>query len=482
MHRLVLPRVLRTALLLTIAVACGEPALGPTSSAPRSGGVGPHVSLVEDNTTTLGTLIKEVTIVMSPEGSAFGSEVLFAPGTLSGPIVIEISGDVTVPPHEVPVTELLAPGVVMWFHQNGDLFSKFSAVVFFELGPDGSRQLRPLMPSGPHNQIRFGEANPAEHGYELLWEFAEPEWSGRNTNDEEWQSGNVCRGLDDNVNCWEASLDRISDAPPRGTIVVRVYQGLITESVRIRAATGQLDVAPVGTTGPNALQLVVEVLDAQDVPLPNRSVSLSLAAKEGTAGHTHVGGKAAGTLSQSTVPTGASGMAAVTYTAPVASGPVAIRGTSPGALEALDTIRVRVPGLISLPAGTAYSAIGLPSGHEGRHHGTPAFVNALRALADSLKAFADLIPSLPDSERPTGVFPGTLGINDMSLAEGGLFDLNGNWIGPHADHRVGTNADIDVRTDSNWDDYAEYVHLMWVTKLKRGLDDERVKRNHFHLK
>ena len=35
-----------------------------------------------------------------------------------------------------------------------------------------------------------------------------------------------------------------------------------------------------------------------------------------------------------------------------------------------------------------------------------------------------------------------VGINDMSLPRGGLFDLNGDWITPHQTHREGKNADI----------------------------------------
>ena len=37
----------------------------------------------------------------------------------------------------------------------------------------------------------------------------------------------------------------------------------------------------------------------------------------------------------------------------------------------------------------------------------------------------------------------TLGINDMSLIWGGLFDIDDDWMTPHITHRKGTSADID---------------------------------------
>ena len=50
-------------------------------------------------------------------------------------------------------------------------------------------------------------------------------------------------------------------------------------------------------------------------------------------------------------------------------------------------------------------------------------------------------------------FDATLGINDMSLRRGGLFDICGTWnaastcaqavSGGHQSHRIGTSADID---------------------------------------
>jgi hypothetical protein len=40
---------------------------------------------------------------------------------------------------------------------------------------------------------------------------------------------------------------------------------------------------------------------------------------------------------------------------------------------------------------------------------------------------------------------GSLGLNDMSLPLGGLFDINAGWSSPHSRHRFGTDCDIDRR-------------------------------------
>ena len=166
------------------------------------------------------------------------------------------------------------------------------------------------------------------------------------------------------------------------------------------------------------------------------------------------------------------------------AGPVDIRGTSNGAADATQAVLVAVPGLSSLPEGEHYTLIGVRSAHPESHNGTTGLNAALGALADSLAAYAALIPTMPDSLKPTGRFPNVLAINDMSLPLGGLFDLDANWTcsAGHCDHRVGTNADIDVRRGAEDDDYARYVQLIWQVKLGHELGDERTDHNHYHLR
>ena len=105
----------------------------------------------------------------------------------------------------------------------------------------------------------------------------------------------------------------------------------------------------------------------------------------------------------------------------------------------------------------------------------------LGRLADALAARADSLSRLPDSLRSRQRFPATLGVNDMSLELGGVFDIDRTWLPPHAEHRVGHNADIDVRRDSLDDDYGRAVSAVWVRRMGHTLGDERQSRNHVHL-
>jgi hypothetical protein len=104
--------------------------------------------------------------------------------------------------------------------------------------------------------------------------------------------------------------------------------------------------------------------------------------------------------------------------------------TSADFAEARATVRVAVPGLVDLAAVLTnfYRLTGsVPGRHIDLHWGTPMTTNNIQRLA--LDFFA--------------VFEATLGINDLSLPAGGLFDLGGAWASPHAWHRTGTSVDID---------------------------------------
>lgn len=220
MHGRGLARGLGSILWVTLVVACSDPlAPGFPERGPRP--LRPTLELVEDNTLPVGALIREVTIVMPDSGGGSGSGLLFELGEVPGPVVVELAGEITLGPHTVPVTELLAPGTVMWFHLNGDFYTEAASIALFQVDPGGGRQVQFLHLSGPRNLIRFGDQDAGLHGLEVAWEFSEPVWTGRNLNDPSW--GNLCPGLDDDVYCWVAPRDRISDAAPRGTITVRVY-------------------------------------------------------------------------------------------------------------------------------------------------------------------------------------------------------------------------------------------------------------------
>lgn len=76
----------------------------------------------------------------------------------------------------------------------------------------------------------------------------------------------------------------------------------------------------------------------------------------------------------------------------------------------------------------SYGQPGVTSKHIANHYGTSSTVGTLSLIA--WRYFED-----------TG--GDSLGINDMSLPKGGLFDIKNNWAPPHYEHRTGTDADID---------------------------------------
>ena len=109
-----------------------------------------------------------------------------------------------------------------------------------------------------------------------------------------------------------------------------------------------------------------------------------------------------------------------------------------GFTEAKATVRVAVPGLSNLAdVQTNFFRLTGPTGtHPDNHWGTDSTVTNIQLVAldvfDTLQA--------------------TLGINDMSLPQGGMFDICGTWnpadgcsLAPkgHVRHRTGTSVDID---------------------------------------
>lgn len=91
-----------------------------------------------------------------------------------------------------------------------------------------------------------------------------------------------------------------------------------------------------------------------------------------------------------------------------------------------------MPGLVSLPPGNWSPIGGVPGQHTDNHYGLPAMNESVLLLADEYRQ----------------VFGDFLELNDMSLIQGGLFDVFGTnltriWKPRHFSHRFGD--DIDVR-------------------------------------
>jgi hypothetical protein len=229
---------------------------------------------------------------------------------------------------------------------------------------------------------------------------------------------------------------------------------------RFDPVTGAYTPHPTRKPDTSRTMLGVSVVDAAGAAVPNVDVVLSLAAHDLTAGHDHSGGKPTGilqTLQQAEVPggrvnTGPTGVAKVNFVASEVSGPVTITGTSANVTRDTLTVHVKVSGLVPLAAGPHYVFDGaIAERHVDNHYGTPPALHAFQVFADSV---SDWI------HEP-------IGINDISLAEGGLFDVGEEsrwtpWELPHGYHRLGTHADIRIRHGNG---------TVYSRELKRQMKD-----------
>lgn len=137
------------------------------------------------------------------------------------------------------------------------------------------------------------------------------------------------------------------------------------------------------------------------------------------------------------------GVCETSYFAGGLGGVEAIVAVAAGFPDAASKVTVEVPGLVGLPESPGqYVLVGAPGNHGGtndpcrpfpptsehtrNHHGRTGLVRSVRAIARSLV-------------ETTGILPR---INDMSLPQGGLFDVNNTWGSPHRTHRTGRDVDI----------------------------------------
>ncbi len=148
----------------------------------------------------------------------------------------------------------------------------------------------------------------------------------------------------------------------------------------------------------------------------------------------HTGTRQTGSVSPSliTFPAGSSGAATVVYTSTEVSGVEKIIAEVVDDKESKceSPVRVRVPGLFDLGLGGSYRLTGNTGRaaiHPNNHYGTGSTVVRTHYMANDFYE----------------QFNATLGINNMSLSGGGLFDIDGDWDTPHDWHRKGTSVDID---------------------------------------
>jgi len=239
------------------------------------------------------------------------------------------------------------------------------------------------------------------------------------------------------------------------------------------------------------LQLEVRV-DSSGTNLPDREVRLSITAIDSAGagidskyGHYHHGAggaaKPAGSLSQEIVNTGSTRVGTLTYRSGPISGPVVIRAEHPGAKPAVDTIDVRVPGLVQLVEGPTFDTIGPTTIHPNTHWLTEGMHARVIELA---RIFY---------ENHHGK---KLAYNDGSLQFGGKFDLHRQWGNPdpeciykhpdgrmiqysqgcHLTHRQG--VDLDLRTNTLTSEEKNRIRTRWGSLAKLVVKREG---DHYHL-
>lgn len=166
-------------------------------------------------------------------------------------------------------------------------------------------------------------------------------------------------------------------------------------------------------------------------------ITMALANLASTSHVGHTGIRPKGTLSASSGQINSQGSFSTVFTASHFSGQIEVT-VKVGSLTRKKTINVRVPSLILLGSGTGYQLVGSTATHPVGWYGTTTAINGLKAIALEYKqVYYDTSGiSQPSAER--------IRANDMSVFEGGKFDLTANWCVScsHNEHTVGRNSDL----------------------------------------
>lgn len=165
---------------------------------------------------------------------------------------------------------------------------------------------------------------------------------------------------------------------------------------------------------------------------PGAAVSIRLTRLTNTGGHQHPnsGDGPAGTAVPSAFTLGPNYPQnhRVVVTGPDAGGVVVMTSRfSPGNPSVItNTIHVSVPGLVAFGGGVGIVLTGATRTHPTNHYAVPELANLVAQLG----------------QRYFRQFSRAIFVNDMSLADGGLFDHRATWRPPHQTHRDGRRVDI----------------------------------------
>lgn len=211
------------------------------------------------------------------------------------------------------------------------------------------------------------------------------------------------------------------------------------------------EVAPAMTGHDSTTRLIARVTGPGGVPIPDVCVNFAAEAGGG-GGHEHAGSRPKGTVDASCT-TGTDGTCRVTYRASVVGGTEGVRAhlRDQTGIQASVLIRVRVPGLVDLA-----SQVG-PDGQPGFFHLTGATAShPVNHFVRSGGAASGLITAANEYHRK---YAQSTRINDLSLPDGGLFDVHGDWAPPHRAHRKGTSVDVENNVVDGMSSYEELSKL-----------------------
>lgn len=237
-----------------------------------------------------------------------------------------------------------------------------------------------------------------------------------------------------------------------------------------------LTVTPAGGVRPSDLGLAdTATITVQTSPaVSGQTVTLSASAVANSGGHSfHSGARPTGTFAATQGTTNSTGSFQTTYTAPIFGGTMIIQATM-GSITKEQFLEVFIEGMQLLEAGANYNLVGPTTTHPDNHFGTITAVTNLPLIADDYKALFYPTSAIPEADK--------LKMNDMSLFNGGKFELAGNWClnCPHFEHRLGTNCDLgssNVPTD-RW----AALNGIFFMRNVQSVNDETACCNHWHLR
>lgn len=214
-----------------------------------------------------------------------------------------------------------------------------------------------------------------------------------------------------------------------------------------------------GVTDRNTVDISCRVTDQFGRPVSRMTIRFGFGDQvRDDGGHqNHAGRRPRGSFNPTSARTDADGRVRTVYTTPPFGGSTNVTIRPPeGEGKDID-IYAMVPGLEALPPPVGNAGYILTGSaeegntyHPNGHYGTPEANNGLRQIAAE---YRDTL--FPASQFPNGVpFENALQFNDQSLRLGGKFDVTRNFrnlpapswreFGPHEEHRVGINADVET--------------------------------------